>query len=172
LVEPERTVCRKNPDYDLAEADLAAAQKHRDRDVVNFVYWRMRAEVEQTDDMLTTRKLIYQGDRALADNELVAARNAYNQGFAGWRKVLDKFPAMGTDTAAGEDLMDMIRRYRRILSLLDETFPEKFILQDIIDAHETRAVEQAKEEAQKQDGGQKAEPGGDPTPSPSGIGPR
>jgi len=149
-----------------------ASNIDRDRDVVNFVYWRMRAEVEQTDDMLTTRKLIYQGDRALADNELVAARNAYNQGFAGWRKVLDKFPAMGTDTAAGEDLMDMIRRYRRILSLLDETFPEKFILQDIIDAHETRAVEQAKEEAQKQDGGQKAEPGGDPTPSPSGIGPR
>ena len=43
----------------------------------------MRADVEQTDDVLVARKQIFQGDRSYADNDLVAARNAYHLGFQG-----------------------------------------------------------------------------------------
>jgi hypothetical protein len=53
-----------------------------------------------------------------------------------WRKVLDKNPSLVIDTTTGEDLMDAIRRYRRILSQLDEPFPKNFILQDVLNAHE------------------------------------
>jgi hypothetical protein len=147
---------------DAAAHEKLAAYVARDRDIVNFVYWRMRADVEQTEDLLNARKLVYQGDRAYANYELAAARDAYDQGLAGWRAVLDKYPAMARDDAAGDDLMDMVKRYRRLLGQLDQPFPEKFILQDVIDAHEKRTVQQAKEEAQKSDGGQQSEPGAEP----------
>ena len=83
------------------------------RDIVNFDYWRMRVGAEQDEDALNARKHVFQGDRSYAENDLVAARNAYDQGLIGWRKVLDKYPAMGDELAAGDDLMDMIKRYRR-----------------------------------------------------------
>jgi len=93
------------------------------REIVNFVYWRLRAQVEQTDDMLTARKLIHQGDRWYSEGDLMAARNAYAQGLADWRKVLDKAPSLVADVSTGDDLMDVIKRYRRLLSQLDEPFP-------------------------------------------------
>ncbi len=127
----------------------------RYREIVNFVYWRLRAEVEKTDQMLLARKLIHQGDRAYAETGLEAARDAYQEGLKGWRKVLDKYPSFVTDQTTGEDLMDVIKRYRRILSQLDEPFPEKFILQDVIDAHEKQSGAPPKEEP-KNDGEKKA----------------
>lgn len=108
---------------------------NRYREIVNFGYWRLRAEVEQSDDLLNARRLLNQGDRAYSEGDLVAARNAYQQGLADWRKVLDQSPSMIPDQTAGDDLVDVIKRYRRILSQLDEPFPEPFILQDVLDFH-------------------------------------
>jgi hypothetical protein len=55
-----------------------------------------------------------------------------------WRKVLDKNPSLVPDQTAGDDLMDVIKRYRRILNQLDEPFPQPFILQDVIDQNQKR----------------------------------
>ena len=52
--------------------------------------------------------------------------------------MLDKNPSLIPDQTAGDDLMDVIKRYRRILGQLDEPFPQPFILQDVIDAHQQR----------------------------------
>ena len=41
-------------------------------------------QVEQADQTLAARKLIYQGDRAFAKADLPAARTAYDQGLAAW----------------------------------------------------------------------------------------
>ena len=49
---------------EAAEHEEIAGYIRRYREIVNFVYWRLRAEVEQTDDMLGARRLIHQGDRA------------------------------------------------------------------------------------------------------------
>ena len=141
-------VARLVPATNRKEAMKIAKEiiRHRDiveyidseRGIVNFEYWRMRANVEQTEDMLNARRQIYQGDQAYAENNLVAARNAYNQGFEGWRKVIDKYPMVGEPLAEGDDLMIMVRRYRRILNQLDEPFPDHFILQDIVEANRNR----------------------------------
>ncbi len=103
------------------------------RMVVNFVSWRRRAEAEQTQELLAARRLVYQGDRAYAEGDLVPARNLYRDALVAWRKVLDTHKEYVTDMVEGEDLTAMIRRYRRILSQLDEPFPQPFILQDILD---------------------------------------
>jgi hypothetical protein len=138
------------------------------RDIVNFDYWRMRVEAEQGEEILNARKQVFQGDRAYAENDLMAARNAYEQGLVGWRKVLDKYPTMGGEVAAGDDLMKMIRRYRHILGQLDEPFPEKFILQDVVDALDREGptgVVHPNREAQPKDAGSKQESGDSATPA-------
>lgn len=134
---------------EIADHEELASYINRYRDIVNFVYWRLRANIEQTDDMLNARKLVYQGDRAYSEGALEAARDAYQKGLLGWRKVLDEFPTLVVDQTTGEDLIEVIRRYRRILSQLDEPFPEKFILQDILDAHQKQEAAPMKEEPKK-----------------------
>jgi hypothetical protein len=134
---------------EIVRAELMADHIDSQRDIVNFDYWRMRVGAEQDEELLSARKYVFQGDRAYADNDLIAARNFYEQGLAGWRKALDKYPTMGKDTAAGDDLMKMIKRYRRILSQLDEPFPEKFILQDIVDSLDPENAMRAKAEEQE-----------------------
>ena len=108
---------------EIAELDELANYIRRYREIVNFSYWRLRAQMEQTDDLLSARKLLYQGDRAYSEGDLVAAKNAYVAGMEYWRKVLDKAPSLLPDQTAGDDLMNVIKRYRRILSQLDEPFP-------------------------------------------------
>ncbi|MGA2796465.1 MAG: hypothetical protein ABSE63_02690 [Thermoguttaceae bacterium] len=112
-----------------------ATYTSRYRETVNFLYWRLRAQVEQTDEALNARKFIYQGDRAYRDGDPTAARNDYDQGFALWRQVLDKFPALIEDEVTGSDLMDLVMQYQRILKQLDEPFPAKFPLQDVVDRY-------------------------------------
>lgn len=121
---------------EAVEQEQMAAYVRRYRDIVNFNFWRQRAQAEQTDELLKARQLIYQGDRAYAEGDLIAARNAYHDGLAAWRKALDAHREYITDQTTGEDLMDVIARYRRILGQLDEPFPKPFILQDVIDAQQ------------------------------------
>ncbi len=118
------------------EAEQTANYISRYRQIVNFEYWRSRAEVEQTEEAVAARKYIYQGEQAFAEADLQTARENYDLGLATWRKLLDKFPILVTDENAGEDLMPVIERYRELLGQLDEKMPEPFILQDIIDRHQ------------------------------------
>ncbi len=118
----------------IAEHERLATYIRRYRNIVNFEYWRDRAELEQSPEVLAARRNIYQGDRAFSEGALEDARDAYREGMAAWRKVLDAHPKLVEDQTLGEYLMDVIRRYRRILGQLDDPFPEKFILQDVIDA--------------------------------------
>jgi hypothetical protein len=124
---------------EAAKHEQTAVYIHRYRDTVNFNYWRLRAEVEQSDEALQARKFIYQGNQAFRDADLNAARTAYDQGLLLWRQVLDKFPALVEDEITGSDLMDIIREYDRILKQRGETFPQDFILQDIVDRYGKKA---------------------------------
>jgi hypothetical protein len=108
------------------------------RDIINFNYWRLHAQVEQTDEAVAAHEWIYKGDTDLADLE--QARAAYDKGFAAWRKVLDNFPALVRDDTTVSDLMDIINRYKRILGQRDENepLPKDFILQDIVTLHDKK----------------------------------
>ncbi len=123
-------------ELDRAEA-MVDAIRH-EREIVNYDYWRLRAQVEQTPELLAAREATYRGDRYYADGDPLAARKAYERGMADWRKVLDRHPLLVSDRATSDDLVDVIDHYRRTLDQLDEPFPKKFILQDIVDQHEQR----------------------------------
>ena len=74
--------------------------------------------------------------------QLDPAKEHYDKGLAEWRKVLDIFPDAVTDGTFGEDLMEVIQRYRKLLELRDEkeqrkaTYGEDFILHDVVELHE------------------------------------
>lgn len=118
------------------EAEERASIIDRYRNIVNFEYWRTRAEFEQTADALTARELIYKGDQALERADLLAAKEFYDRGMVHWRKVFDSFPEVIHEGTTGEELVDMIVRYRNILNEIDEPFPQNFILRDIIALHD------------------------------------
>jgi len=122
------------------------------RDIVNFEYWRMRAKMEQTDDALAAREFIYKAQKALEDADLEAATANFHKGFASWRKVLDEFPELVDSVQTGEDLMDAIRQYNRLLEQrnISEGVGEGFILQDVIEAHGSED-ESSKKPAQPED---------------------
>jgi hypothetical protein len=120
----------------IAEHEQRARYIKTDRGTVNFIYWRQRADAEQTSEILRARELISAADKEAANNNLESANALYKQGFQAWRKALDKHPEYITDQTAGEDLVDAIRRYRRTLDQCDERFPQPFILQDVMDAQQ------------------------------------
>jgi hypothetical protein len=119
-------------------AEQRAGEIRRYREIVNFDYWRTRCQYEQTQQALEARARIFAGDRALADADLVRAKSLYDEGLALWREVLDQFPTVVDDTITGDDLLDVIKRYRKLLEELDEPFPRNFILRDIIERHDTQ----------------------------------
>ena len=149
LAVTNEEVARRVPDSRGRRAALALAEQatheadmatwiRQARSPVNFEYWRLRAEVEQTAEAVAAHRARYGGDQAFAHGDLIAAREAYEHALKLWRTVLDRFPAFMEDINTGEELMRVIRRYREMLKQLDEPFPKPFILQDIIDKHGNR----------------------------------
>jgi hypothetical protein len=118
------------------QAEMMATYISRYRQIVNFEYWRLRCEVEQTDEAIAARKAIHQGETLFRDSRLDEAREAFDDGLAKWRLVLNKFPKLVEDQTTGDELVEMIDRYRRLLKARDEKMPEEFILQDVLDRHE------------------------------------
>lgn len=124
-----------------AAANLIRAQEKRrqidtSREIVNYGYWQMRCQIEESDDALAARKLLYQAEQAQREVELEKARELYEQGFAQWRKVLDAHPALLNDGITGADMVDFNDHYRRCLKELDAEYPAEFILADVIKLHE------------------------------------
>jgi hypothetical protein len=117
--------------------EMLALYTNRYRSTVNFNFWRQHAKTEQGKDLRAARQLIYTGDRAYVNGDQADAVTAYREGLQAWRKVLDDHREYLTDQTTNEDLIDMIRRYRRVLAQEEnKTLPEPFILQDVIDVHQ------------------------------------
>jgi tetratricopeptide (TPR) repeat protein len=135
--EPQRREALKLA-KEVADHELLATYIRRTRDLIGFKNWRLRAEVEQGDELLEARRQTHQGDVAYSEGDLITARDSYRRAFEKWRKVLDAHKELITDDSTGEDLSNTIQRYRRFLAQLDEPFPKPFILQDIVDHNEWR----------------------------------
>ena len=106
----------------------------RDRHTINFNYWRLRCQVEKTDAALEGRRLLYSASQLFDEASLPEAREAYEKGFAEWRKALDAYPLMIDDSIGGDYLTGAIKRYAVVLNRLDAPFPADFVLADFLKA--------------------------------------
>jgi hypothetical protein len=147
---PKREAAKKLAKQAVAHERLAQYIRSY-RGTVNFEYWRGHAQAEQSQELLTARQLVYQGDQAFDENRLVPAREYYQKGLQAWHKALAAHPEYLTDQTTNDDLVEMIRRYRLILDALGDSFPDPFILQDVLDAQQRLSGAPVKQVDKKSD---------------------
>ena len=73
-----------------AEATAQAIDLYREQ--VNYVYWKQRCEIEQTDTAIRARKLVYEADQAYRKADLEGMREKYEQAWEEWAKYLRPVP--------------------------------------------------------------------------------
>ena len=136
-------IAREEPDKKNQALQLASEIERQDKVLqftinykrdANYDYWQTRADFEQTGDALAARKLMFEGRKAFREADLPTAKKLYQEGFAKWRAVIDKFPTILSDEeTTGGDLVDFIKRYRNVLDQLDEKLGEDFPLWDVLE---------------------------------------
>ena len=115
----------------LVDHEILARRIHHYRGIVNYEYWDTRCDAEQTETAVAARQFIYDAKKAQEAAELVKARGLYEQAWEKWKALFDQYPSLMEDVEA-EDLVKMIKRYRRLLQQLDEEIAQDFILRDFI----------------------------------------
>lgn len=136
--DDRRTRARKLA-AELNKTEGAAREIRVSREIVNFDYWKTRCEAEPTDDALAARQLMYDAGQEQMEARPINAKKLYEQSFAAWRKVLDRWKVLREDTLMAEDLCDVVDKYREVLQQLagkDAQFPKPFVLQDMLDLNE------------------------------------
>ena len=105
----------------------------------NFDYWQLRCDFEQTPEALKAREMMFLGKKAFEeDADPIGAKERYDEGFLAWRRVLDQHPALlDEEGTTGDDLMEFVKEYFKILDQLDETFADDFPLWDVIENFDT-----------------------------------
>jgi hypothetical protein len=98
------------------------------RNQVNYTYWEMRCNAEQTDEALAARADLYEANQLLDKGILDGAIAKYASAWNNWNALFNRFPAMMTDEAA-EDVAKAIKAYQR---LIDKDLPSDFVLNDFL----------------------------------------
>ncbi|MBI1900811.1 MAG: hypothetical protein HYS13_06835 [Planctomycetia bacterium] len=100
---------------------------------INYDYWRDRCEAEASELGREARlKLLAAHDKYRQDP--ATAKAPYEEAFAVWRKLLDKYKSFVQDGEIGDELIREMRRYEVALEKSVAPWPNDFPLQDVIDA--------------------------------------
>ena len=97
--------------------------------IVNFDYWRATCEMSVTDLALQAREATWRAEKDYEEARLQPAKQAFEEAFKAWRKVLDDSDVLRKDAMTQEDIIEIISTYRELL----EPFPQPFILDDVLD---------------------------------------
>ncbi len=130
---PDTRVKAKRLAEEYVEATETADIIDRYRDIVNFDYWRAYCEMSVTDLALQAREATWRAEKDYEEARLQPAKQAFEEAFKAWRKVLDDSDVLRDDAMTQEDIIEIIDTYRELLEQLDEPFPQPFILDDVLD---------------------------------------
>ncbi|MBI1249099.1 hypothetical protein GC197_14810 [bacterium] len=103
----------------------------RQKEIVNFDYWRARANSEKTLETLQARELVYQAHEDYKNADLVNARKKYEEAWEKWVKIYDESPTLRED-ASSDILADSMKEYRLLLNQFDEDITPDFPFLDIL----------------------------------------
>lgn len=106
----------------IVQAKAYSTTIRRYRDVVNFLYWRTRCEVEQEDRAIEGRKFLWDANESYEEADLIGAVEQYDEAWKRWATIHRDHVILAEDVTA-EDLVDAIKRYRQVLTQLDREFP-------------------------------------------------
>jgi hypothetical protein len=119
----------------IEEDEQTIHQINLNRRIVNFEYWRTRADSELTDEAPQAHSAVYEADKLQNSGEnLAKARELYEKAWKLYATIFDKYPDL-MDNAEAQDLIDSVGHYRDVLGQLDEPFPTSFPLWPLLDKH-------------------------------------
>jgi hypothetical protein len=119
----------------IEEDELTRHQIDLNRRIVNFEYWRTRADSELSEEAPLAHSSVYDADKLQSSGEnLGKARDLYEKSWQLYAKLFEKYPEL-MDNAEAQDLVDSIAHYRDVLGQLDEPFPSSFPLWALLDKH-------------------------------------
>ena len=108
------------------------------RGTVNYAFWLARCEMEGMPNVIDARRLIAKGEAAYQEGDLLGAQQSYEQGFAKWGPAVKQFPIVFKDSAFGDEIMEVINRYKVVLDKQELTLPKDFVLNDVIEWHKNQ----------------------------------
>ncbi|MGA0039976.1 MAG: hypothetical protein ACO3NZ_09020, partial [Pirellulales bacterium] len=79
------------------------------------------------------REATWRAQRDFENARLQPAKEAFEEAFAAWRRVLDAYEVLRKDQLTANDIKEVVDRYRQVLEQLDQPFPSPFVLQDMLD---------------------------------------
>ena len=85
-----------------------------------------------TELALQAREATWRAEKDYEEARLQPAKQAFEEAFKAWRKVLDDSDVLRKDAMTREDIIEIIDTYRELLEQLDEPFPQPFILDDVL----------------------------------------
>jgi hypothetical protein len=131
----------------------------------NYDYWQTRADFEQTENAIAARRLMYEADQAFRKADVQTAKRLYDEGFAKWQQVIDAFPSiMDDDATTGDDILEFVKKYRKVLDQLDERLDDDFPLWAVIEKFD-REMEFTEELAEYRE--RQGQPPGDASTPPT-----
>jgi hypothetical protein len=120
----------------IEQDEQTVHQVELNRRIVNFAYWRMRAESELTDEAPQAHSSVYDADKLFAGGEnLLKARTLYENAWKLYATIFEKYPEL-MENAEAQDLIESVEHYRDLLGQLDEPFPPSFPLWALLDKHQ------------------------------------
>ncbi|MCA9199939.1 MAG: hypothetical protein KDA87_20510 [Planctomycetales bacterium] len=116
------------------EQKLQATTSYQEQ--VNFLYWQLRCEIEQTETATNARRYIYEADQAYEQAALDTMKEKYELAWQEWAKIFQEHPVL-IEAPEAEDLYDAITRYQWVLGQLDEPWPPAdFPLHEIVEYYD------------------------------------
>ncbi len=103
------------------------------RQQVNYDYWLVRCESEQSDAAIAARQAVYDGEKELQAGSLEKAKTTFENAFVKWAEIYQKYPLLARDVTA-LDLVPAIKNYFRTMSQLDQPIPKDFPLRPMLEA--------------------------------------
>lgn len=119
--------------------DVYINHTNRYRDQVNYGYWQMRCEVEQTKTATEARKHLYEANRYLDEVNPDAARTSFELAWEKWAELLEQYPLMMNEETIS-DLTPPMKKYMEVLGQLDLKLPEDFKLRKVWEAQQRQNV--------------------------------
>ncbi|MBN2216082.1 MAG: hypothetical protein JW719_01770 [Pirellulales bacterium] len=115
----------------------AESLRKNDQTVPNdFILHRfVRVQMEHDPETREAQRAMERAEDAVAKQDLAAARKAYEEGFARWRDILERYPTLVGDGTLGPELMILVDGYRDVLKQENQELPKDFPLQEIVDRY-------------------------------------
>jgi hypothetical protein len=130
--EKSKTLAAVMNDLETAERLLRYTRTYKEN--VNFDFWQLRCDYEQTDNAVAARRAMHDAHEAAQRANLIVAKELYESGFAKWQLVVDEFPELkDEDIVFGDHILESAKRYRDVLDQLTLSLDEKFPFWDLLE---------------------------------------